>query len=99
MAEQESVTPPNESATALPVLDGAVIDAIIGGSHGAPHDVMGPHTEVINGKEALVIRAFRPLDVKVDVLEIKTGKRTPMNRIHPAGLFEVVFPRRKSSFP
>ncbi len=99
MAEQESVTPPNEPATTLPVLDGAVIEAIIGGSHGAPHDVMGPHTEVVNGKEMLAIRAFRPLDAKVDVLEIKTGKRTPMNRIHPAGLFEIVFPRRKGSFP
>ena len=52
----------------------------------------------VKGKEAVVVRAFRPLDAEVYVLELATGKRTPMEKVHPAGFFEVVFTRRKSLF-
>jgi 1,4-alpha-glucan branching enzyme len=74
------------------------VDAIVGGYHGKPYDVLGPHVTTVKGKEALVVRAFRPLDDAVFVVETATGKRTAMPRIHPAGFFEAVFARRKAPF-
>ena len=74
------------------------VDAIVGGYHGRPYDVLGPHVTTVKGKEALAIRAFRPLDDAVFVLETATGKRTAMTRVHPAGFFEAVFARRKAPF-
>ena len=85
----------SESATA----DHDEIRAIVGGYHGTPYHVLGPHTIDIEDKERLVIRAFRPLDEQVFVVNIKSGKRTPMERVHPLGFFEAVFPRRRNSFP
>ena len=60
--------------------------------------MLGPHVVTVKGKETFVIRAFRPLDASIEVLEVATGKRTPMVKVHPAGLFEAVFPRRKAPF-
>ena len=91
----EPIDPISESATA----DHDEIRAIVGGYHGTPYRVLGPHTIDVEGKERLVIRAFRPLDEQVFVVEIKSGKRTPMERVHPLGFFEAVFPRRRNPFP
>ncbi len=76
----------------------ADVAAIVGGYHGAPFKVLGPHVVTVNGAEHLVIRAFRPLDDQLYVEEAKDGKRTPMQRIHSAGFFEARFPRRKTPF-
>jgi 1,4-alpha-glucan branching enzyme len=71
-------------------LDQSAIDAIVGGYLGAPFDVLGPH--LVNGN--LIIRTFRPDASRVTVI---TGKnqRTPMTRIHNAGLFEADLTGRK----
>ena len=39
------------------------------------------------------------MDKGVAVLETETGKRTAMKLVHPAGLYEAVFTRRKAVFP
>lgn len=70
-------------------LDSSVIEAIVGGYHGAPFDVLGPH--LIEGN--LVIRAFWPDALTMAV--VSRSKRIPMTRIHEAGLFEAVVSGRK----
>lgn len=74
------------------------MEAIVGGYHSAPGEVLGMHAVSSDGKESLVVRAFRPLDVAVSLLDGKTGRTTPLERIHPGGLFAAHFPRRKNPF-
>lgn len=75
------------------MLEPSIIEAIVGGYHGAPFDVLGPHLE--NGD--LIIRAFRPNAAAITV--VSKSKRTPMDRIHEDGLFEAVIPNRKKVTP
>jgi len=79
-------------------VDDAQLEAIVGGYHGAPYDVLGAHVTPLDGKDGLVVRVFRPLDKAVDVLEIESGKRTPMTQVHPAGFFEATFAQRTEPF-
>ena len=74
-------------------LNQGAIDAIVGGYHGAPFDILGPHLEDGN----LVIRAFWPDAEQVAV--VSQGASLPMNRIHDSGLFEVTLPNRKKVPP
>lgn len=66
-------------------LDAGAIEAIIGGYHGAPFDVLGPHD--IDGN--LIIRAFEP-DAAAVVVVLGDDRRFPMERIPNSDLFEVV---------
>jgi 1,4-alpha-glucan branching enzyme len=75
------------------------MEAIVYGYHGKPFSILGPHLVEVNGRTQVVIRTFRPLEDKVYVLDTKNKRRHEMKRIHPAGLFELVFPRRKNLFP
>lgn len=94
MAQGSSTSPQHP----MTVLQGD-IDAIVGGYHGAPFNVLGPHLVTVNGEQSFVIRAFRPLDAQVFVVHAEQGERTPMQRVHEAGFFEVVFPAGVTSFP
>jgi len=71
-------------------LDPGAIDAIVGGYHGAPFDVLGPHSA--DGE--VIIRTFQPDAAEVVVVTGKT-QRTPMTRIHEGGLFEANLPKLK----
>ncbi len=71
-------------------LDPGAIDAIVGGYHGTPFDILGPH--LLDGK--LVIRAFLPDAAEVSVVD-GTDIPTPMEKIHASGLFEAQFSERK----
>jgi 1,4-alpha-glucan branching enzyme len=62
------------------------IEAIVGGYHGNPFAVLGPH-EVADG---LAIRAFVPQAEHISVL---VGEQThPLTRYHWDGFFEIVLP-------
>ncbi len=74
------------------------MEALVGGYHSAPFEVLGMQIAADDGKESLIVRAFRPLDVAVSLLDVKTGRTTPLERIHPGGLFAARFPRRKNPF-
>ncbi len=76
----------------------AEVAAIAGGYHGAPFTVLGPHEVSVQGRAVPAIRAFRPLDEAVFVLDIAGGERTPMRRIDPAGFFEAVLEGRSQPF-
>ena len=76
-------------------LSSTEIQAIVGGYHGTPHAVLGPHWfQKSDGSRVLVIRTFRPLEKCVYLLEKSSGQRTQMRRIDKAGLFEIEMPDR-----
>lgn len=64
------------------------INAIVYGYHGAPFDVLGPH----DVDDQIVIRAFLPQAQSVAVITEQSAD-TDMERVHPAGLFQVVVKR------
>jgi 1,4-alpha-glucan branching enzyme len=74
------------------------IASICGGYHAAPFDVLGPHRVEIDGRSELVVRAFRPLDDRVVVLDIATGARTELTCVDRAGFFEGVIPGAQEPF-
>jgi len=61
------------------------IEAMVGGYHGDPFAVLGPHAKGPEGKHEWEIRTFLPQAQKVEVLV--GGKTLPAERVHPAGLF------------
>ncbi len=75
----------------------ADIQALVQGEHGAPFAILGPHSVEIDGKQALAIRAFRPLDATVFVVDA-AGVRYPMRRWHEVGFFEAILPPQPSDF-
>ncbi len=75
------------------------VTAIVQGYHGTPFSVLGPHAVTIEGVEHFVIRAFRPLDDAVFVLEPANGQRHAMQCVNEAGLFEIVFPKGVKPLP
>ena len=77
------------------------IEAIVGARHGDPFAVLGPHVEV--GETAddrrLVIRTFQPDAVAVTVVDAASHEDlVPLQRVHPAGVFEGPVPGRAEAF-
>ncbi len=66
----ENLPKPNQ-----PAVDQADLDAIVGGYHGAPYHILGPHLVTIADQACLAVRTFRPLDKQVFVLDIQDGQR------------------------
>ncbi len=65
------------------------ISAVLNGDHGAPFDVLGPHQV---GPDEVSIRAFRPAARAMDIVDERSGQRTPMARLRDEGFFEVTIP-------
>ncbi|MBV9760319.1 MAG: 1,4-alpha-glucan branching protein GlgB [Acidobacteriaceae bacterium] len=61
------------------------LEAIAGGYHGDPFAVLGPHALEGGGKKQWEVRAFLPQAKEVEVAA--AGENTPMERVHPAGIF------------
>jgi 1,4-alpha-glucan branching enzyme len=62
------------------------IDALARAAHADPFSVLGPHQVTIDGREAIVVRAFLPAARQIDL--VRPSDVTPMVRCDPAGLFE-----------
>lgn len=78
-------------------LSAEVIASLSDGSHGDPFSVLGLHEIKIDGKPKQVIRVFRP-EAKGVSVNIGSAKPISLNRVSDEGLFEYVFPRRKTRF-
>ncbi len=63
---------------------------VIHGYHENPFEVLGPHEIEQDGHRAMAIRAFLPDTERAWVIEPAHGRRRPMRRIHPAGLYEAI---------
>jgi 1,4-alpha-glucan branching enzyme len=70
------------------VLEQSVLDALVGGSHATPHDVLG--VRLVDG--GVLVRALRP-DAR-EVAVIVDGVGVPMQRVHDHGLFAALLPDR-----
>lgn len=79
-------------------LDSAQIDALSRGMHDNPFAVLGMHPFKDAEKSGLVVRTFRPFVSSVAVVNTATGKSEAMERIHDAGVYEVVLPKLKKPF-
>src|SRR5512134_582646 len=77
------------------------IDLLAGARHGDPFSVLGPHVIDRNRKKAVAIRAVLPLAAHAYVVTAEEGKkrRTEMERLHPEGVFEAVYPHTRELFP
>ena len=80
-----------------PLLDRPNIDAIVGGYHGAPYNILGMNELGPKGP-GVVVRSFQPYADKVELVEKGSGAVMPLNKIHDHGLFEVVISGR-TKFP
>lgn len=76
----------------------AELEAIVNGLHGAPYQLLGPHSVTMAGESGIIIRTFRPLDDAVDVIIAERGERHPLQKVHPAGFFTGFFPGYTTPF-
>ncbi len=96
MADQRVVT---RQALRDP-LDRGAIEAIVTGRHGAPFDVLGPRTMLLDGENVWIVRAFMPGAAAVWLVPVGERAQTnadgaasdelPMLKLHEAGLFSVI---------
>jgi 1,4-alpha-glucan branching enzyme len=71
------------------MLEQRELDLIAAVEHPDPHNVLGAHED----EDDLVVRVFRPDATEVAVVPGDPKlRRQPMERVHPAGLFEARFP-------
>ncbi|PWB60835.1 MAG: 1,4-alpha-glucan branching enzyme [Deltaproteobacteria bacterium] len=77
------------------------IELLAAARHWDPFSVLGPHVIDLNRKKAVAIRAILPLAAHARVVTFEEGKkrRTEMERLHPEGVFEAVFPHIRERFP
>ena len=69
------------------------IKAIVEAGHEDVFAVLGPHVVDTRAGAAVAVRAFLPDADTARVVPVDAGREPrPMERLHPAGLFEAVFP-------
>ena len=84
----------------MSTLSDEAMAAISRGEHGDPFAVLGPHVVRRSRQSAVAVRTFLPRAVRVTVIPTDVrGKPQVMDRIHPEGIFEVLFPGRRTVFP
>jgi 1,4-alpha-glucan branching enzyme len=90
----------------MTTLPESIIQAISAGRYAEPFNTLGPHIITSNGQKTVVIRAFAPTAQAMSVIALtpsrgagRWAEAQPMEKIHEAGLFELVFPNRKRAFP
>ena len=69
----------------------AEIDRLVAGRHPDPHSVLGARP----GGGGIAVRALRPAATSVRVLP-ERGEAVELTRVHDAGVFEGVLPRRRT---
>ncbi|MBI1736280.1 MAG: 1,4-alpha-glucan branching protein GlgB [Candidatus Rokubacteria bacterium] len=81
----------------LPASD---ITALVDGEHEDVFSVLGPHVVDLPSGRGIVVRAFLVDAESARVVPLGTGSAPrAMERLHPAGLFEAVFPDARELFP
>ena len=78
-------------------MDPAAVEAVAGGYHSAPFDVLGMHPVTVDGQPALAVRTFQPQALAVAVK--RNSRLYNMKRVHRDGFFEAVFAGETEFFP
>ena len=68
------------------------VNALLEGRLERPTEVLGPQTVQHAGRKMLAVRAFLPDVQQAWLLDPLHGASQPMRRIHPAGLYEGLYP-------
>jgi 1,4-alpha-glucan branching enzyme len=80
-------------------LPASTIAALVRGEWGDPFAVLGPHAGRSGRRSALVVRTVQPGASSVQVVpEDPAAATQAMTCLHPAGLFEAVYPERRPPF-
>ncbi len=80
----------------MPSIHPDALTALLEGSHGAPFDVLGLHPLDADSLTGWVIRTFQP---QARTVAVKRGDSlTPMERVHPDGFYEALFPADPAPF-
>ena len=72
----------------IPTVPTDEVEAIVGGYHGDPFSVLGPHV----GEANLTIRAFLPQASGAEVIDRQSAIVYSMNKLHDGGFFEATIP-------
>ena len=73
------------------------MEAIVGGYHGDPFRVLGPHgIQHGNDSEEWVVRSFLPHAAEAEVLV--DGSTVPMEKKHPQGFFTAAMPGKRRDY-
>src|SRR6267143_2942 len=97
MAEPSKAEPSadDSSSSALrPTLSDSEVERLLALVHRDPHSLLGAHPV---GGGGVIVRAFRPDAEQVELL-ISDEPSRPLNRIHPAGLFELLLEDHHDTF-
>jgi 1,4-alpha-glucan branching enzyme len=73
------------------------LGALVEGREENPFAILGPHEVLDAGRRALSVRAFLPESAKAWVVDRAHAWTRPMQRIHPAGLYEAICPLNEDS--
>jgi 1,4-alpha-glucan branching enzyme len=71
------------------------VGPLLEGRHENPFELLGPHEVVSAGRRVLAVRAFLPGSAQAWVVDAQQRQTQPMRRVHPAGLYEAIFPIHK----
>jgi|APTNR8051073442_1049403.scaffolds.fasta_scaffold10123_2 1,4-alpha-glucan branching enzyme len=75
------------------------IDRILRAEHDDPFAVLGMHTDVVDGKEKIVVRTYQPQARRVAVVETSSGKVVAdLPRVHEQGVYAGVVEGKKEPF-
>jgi 1,4-alpha-glucan branching enzyme len=77
--------------------DLGAVEGLLHGLCRAPFDILGIHRLVGSDEGGVVLRAFLPWASEATV--VHDGRRVPLQRTHPDGLFEAAFPEDSEPFP
>ena len=80
------------------IISEAELQSFTGVIQSHPHDFLGMHRAVVDGKSGIVVRAYLRDAKNVSVKNVKTGRKTAMTRLSEDGFFEAWFPRNKEIF-
>ena len=76
------------------------MEYILSADHHDPFSYLGMHPVDINGRNAIVVRAFIPEAKGVTVIDADNPDVTcKMGRVHPEGIFEAIISDREKVFP
>ncbi len=68
------------------------VRALVEGRNENPFEILGPHEILDAGRPAMAVRAFLPQSQQAWIVHPAHGSQQPMQRIHPAGLYEAICP-------
>jgi 1,4-alpha-glucan branching enzyme len=97
-----------ETKTKSKILDSTTaakeeIELLVKAEHSDPFHILGAHPVSVNGNPAVAVRAFMPEAEKAWVVRNRDAQATPevreLQRIHPDGFFELVYPGEPQVFP